>query len=74
MDIIQQLTTQFGLQRWQVENTVKLIDEGKLSKEIANYLSISINTVNRHRQNIFEKLNVDHAIEACKVARVMGLI
>ena len=53
---------------------LKLIDEGKLSKEIANYLSISINTVNRHRQNIFEKLNVDHAIEACKVARVMGLI
>ena len=34
----------------------------QLSKEIANYLSISINTVNRHRQNIFEKHNVDHAI------------
>lgn len=51
-----------------------LIDQGKLSKEIADQLSISINTVNRHRQNILEKLNVDHAIEACKVARMMGII
>lgn len=52
---------------------LRLIDRGKLSKEIADELSISINTVNRHRQNILEKLNVDHAIEACKVGRVMGL-
>ena len=53
---------------------LRLIDQGKLSKEIADILSISINTVNRHRQNILEKLNADHAIEACKVARVMGII
>lgn len=53
---------------------LKLIDQGKLSKEIADLLSISINTVNRHRQNILSKLNVDHAIEACKVARVMGIL
>ena len=53
---------------------LRLIDQGKLSKEIASLLSISINTVNRHRQNILLKLNVNHAIEACKVARVMGLI
>ena len=37
MDIIQQLTTQFGLQRWQVENTVKLIDEGNTIPFIARY-------------------------------------
>ncbi len=53
---------------------LRLIDQGKLSKEIADLLSISINTVNRHRQNILDKLNVDHAIKACKVARVMGII
>lgn len=53
---------------------LRLIDQGKLSKEIADILSISINTVNRHRQHILDKLNVDHAIEACKVARVMGLL
>lgn len=53
---------------------LRLIDQGKLSKEIADLLSISINTVNRHRQNILNKLKVDHAIEACRVARAMGVI
>ncbi len=37
MDIIQQLTTLFGLQTWQVENTVKLIDEGNTIPFIARY-------------------------------------
>ncbi len=37
MDIIQQLTTQFGLQTWQVENTVRLIDEGNTIPFIARY-------------------------------------
>ena len=37
MDIIQQLTEQFGLQKWQVENTVKLIDEGNTIPFIARY-------------------------------------
>ena len=37
MDIIQQLTTQFKLQRWQVENTVKLLDEGNTVPFIARY-------------------------------------
>ena len=53
---------------------LKLIAEGLLSKEIAESLSISINTVNRHRQNIFEKLHADNAIEACKIGRAMGLL
>jgi len=37
MDIIQQLTAQFNLQTWQVENTVKLIDEGNTIPFIARY-------------------------------------
>lgn len=53
---------------------LSLIDKGMLSKEIAIKLSISINTVNRHRQNLLEKLKVDHAIEACRIARAMGLL
>lgn len=53
---------------------LKLIANGLLSKEIAERLSISINTVNRHRQNILEKLHADNAIEACKITRVMGLL
>ena len=37
MDIIKELTTQFKLQTWQVENTVKLIDEGNTIPFIARY-------------------------------------
>ena len=37
MDIISAITTQFGLQKWQVENTVKLIDEGNTIPFIARY-------------------------------------
>ena len=50
------------------------IDKGKMSKEIADLLSISIHTVNRHRQNILEKLHVSNAMEACRMARMMGVL
>lgn len=53
---------------------LKLINNGLQSKEIAERLYISVNTVHRHRQNIMTKLKVGNAIEACKVARAMGLI
>ena len=53
---------------------LRLIDQGLLSKEISDNLSISINPVNRHRQIILQKLKVYRAIEACKLAHVMGLL
>lgn len=53
---------------------LRLIENGKMSKEIASLLYISKNTVNRHRQNILEKLRVKNSIEACRIARLMGLI
>jgi len=37
MDIIKELTVQFKLQTWQVENTVKLLDEGNTVPFIARY-------------------------------------
>ena len=43
-----------------------LAKEGMLSKEISEKLNISIHTVNRHRQNILEKLQVDNIIEAIR--------
>lgn len=51
-----------------------LIKHGKSSKEIAGILSISINTVNRHRQNILEKLHVSNSIAACRIADSIKLI
>ncbi|RZJ49738.1 MAG: LuxR family transcriptional regulator [Chryseobacterium sp.] len=47
---------------------LKMIQAGKRSKEIAELLFISINTVNRHRQNILEKMRVGNTTEACTMA------
>lgn len=51
------------------KQVLNLIDRGLTSKEIAEALSISINTVSRHRQQILEKLQVKNSIEACRVAK-----
>lgn len=53
---------------------LQLIRKGKMSKEIADLFKISINTVNRHRQNILEKLRVNNSLEACRIAELMHLI
>lgn len=53
---------------------LNLIREGKASKNIADILGISIHTVNRHRQNIIEKLSVGNSIEAICAATSMGLL
>lgn len=53
---------------------LKLIDRGNTSKDIARTLSISINTVSRHRQNILEKLQVKNSIEACRIAKELKLV
>ncbi|HKG08532.1 MAG TPA: helix-turn-helix transcriptional regulator [Pedobacter sp.] len=53
---------------------LQLIKHGRRSKEIADKLSLSINTVNRHRQNIFQKLNVTNAMEACRIAENTGIL
>ena len=37
MDILQKLTDEFSLKPWQVENTVKLIDDGNTIPFIARY-------------------------------------
>ncbi|WP_394660511.1 response regulator transcription factor [uncultured Chryseobacterium sp.] len=43
---------------------LKYVGEGFTSKEIAEMLCISINTVSRHRQNILEKLKVKNSVKA----------
>lgn len=56
------------------KEVLRLIDQGKKSKDIAISLSISINTINRHRQNILEKLHVNKSIKACAIAKELNLI
>lgn len=50
------------------------IQKGLLSKEIADILNISQNTVSRHRQNILKKLGVNNSFEAIKIAKAMDLL
>lgn len=51
-----------------------LIKKGYPSKQIASMLGISVHTVNRHRQNIIEKLSVGNSIEAVTAASAMNLL
>lgn len=53
---------------------VKLIAEGRSSKEIADLLFISARTVDNHRANIMEKLNLKKAADLVKYAIQKGYI
>jgi hypothetical protein len=47
--------------------------EGKQSREIANELIISMDTVRTHTRGIFSKLDVHSRLEAVSTARAAGL-
>lgn len=53
---------------------LKLIAEGKSSKEIAHMLFISIYTVNNHRANIIKKLNLKKTADLVRYAIHEGYI
>lgn len=50
------------------------IRRGFASKQIAERLCISVNTVNNHRQNIMRRLRCRNTTEAVEVARRLGLL
>ena len=50
------------------KEVLKLLAEGKRSKEIATALYISPHTVRRHRSNIMEKLNINNLVDLVKYA------
>ncbi|HEY4784629.1 MAG TPA: LuxR C-terminal-related transcriptional regulator [Bacteroidales bacterium] len=54
------------------KEVLQLIATGMISKQIADKLFISVNTVNTHRQNIIEKLNVSNTAEAIRYASELG--
>jgi DNA-binding NarL/FixJ family response regulator len=53
---------------------LKLIAEAQTSKEIAKELFISVKTVERHRQNILDKLGMSDRVELTRYAIRRGLI
>ena len=51
-----------------------LLDKGLVSKEIADRLFISANTVNNHRQNIIRKMGLSNTSEAIAYAKRIGIV
>ncbi len=56
------------------DEVVKLIAEGHSSREIARELTISVRTVERHRENVLEKLGMRDRTELTRYAVRVGLI
>jgi two-component system response regulator NreC len=56
------------------QQVLKMIAEGMMNKEIAEKLSISVRTVERHRENIMAKLNLHTRAELVRYAVDKGLI
>ena len=52
---------------------LQLIAEGKATREIASCLHVSIKTIETHRQNIMNKLNIRSVAELTKFAIREGL-
>lgn len=53
---------------------LRLVKIGLLSKEISSKLSISLHTVNTHRQRFLEKLGANNSFEAVNFASRFGLL
>lgn len=56
------------------EAILKLVAEGKSSKEVASILNISYRTVETHRQNIKHKLDLHSTAELAKYAVEKGIV
>lgn len=56
------------------QEVLQLLAKGLISKQIADQLFISVNTVNTHRQRIIEKLNVNNTASAIQCALNIGII
>jgi two-component system response regulator NreC len=53
---------------------VQLLAEGKSNKDVANLLNLSLHTVETHRSNIFQKLNLHSSAELILYAVRKGVI
>jgi len=53
---------------------VKLIAEGKSNREVADVLSISVHTVERHRANVMQKLRLRKTADLVKYALQKGYL
>lgn len=66
-------TAELELTRRELE-ILRLVKQGFISKEISDRLSISVHTVNTHRQRFLEKLGANNSFEAVTFASKFGLL
>lgn len=63
-----------GILSQREREVLSMLSEGMASKQIADRLNLSLNTVYRHRQNILQHLNVANTAEAVKIGLKMNLV
>jgi two-component system, LuxR family, response regulator FixJ len=56
------------------QKILKMITEGKSSKEIASILHRSLRTIEVHRSRIMDKFSADNLVELLKQAALMGIV
>nr|MBN2277305.1 response regulator transcription factor [candidate division Zixibacteria bacterium] len=66
-------TTAFSLLSSREREVLQLVAEGKSTKEIAAFLNLSVKTIETHRKQIMEKLNIHSVAELTKYAIREGL-
>ncbi len=71
MDVSQKVELELTKRELEI---LKLVKQGYLSKEISDKLSISVHTVNTHRQRFLEKLGANNSFEAVTFASKFGLL
>lgn len=72
-DLRQNNSVQSGLSTREID-VLRLVAQGMTNKEIADKLSISINTVLTHRKNISAKLGIKSVSGLCIYAMMNGII
>ena len=66
-------TSVFSILSPREREVLQLLAEGKSTKEIADNLNVSVKTIETHRQQIMEKLNIHNIAELTKYAIREGL-
>jgi len=66
-------TTAFSALTAREREVLQLLAEGKTTRQIAAYLNISVKTIETHRQQVMEKLNMHSIAELTKYAIREGL-
>ena len=67
-------TTSFETLTQREKSILKLIAEGNKNKEIADFLCISVKTVEKHRANLMQKLDIHNISDLTALAIEKGLL